>query len=155
MTMIFTRDLRNQLLQVYPNAVRTSHSGCCKNTSLLYRRNLHSTEQPHISGYYLLANNEVIKIHSQFETTDHPLHPGRKLATSKVMHAYIFCGVWSQFGSLKFYFIKDRNCFMFRFQQPPEESKGISSAWIHKKRSCEHSIFHATRCSESHTSMKP
>lgn len=46
------------------------------------------TVWPLISGYYLLANNEVIKIHSQFETNDHPLHPGRKL---KVMHAYILC----------------------------------------------------------------
>lgn len=51
------------------------------------------TAQPHASGYYLLADNEVIKIHSQFKTTDHPLHPGRKLTTNKVMHAYIFCGV--------------------------------------------------------------
>lgn len=63
------------------------------------------TAQPHVSGYYLLVNNEVIKIHSQFETTDHSLHPGRKLTTSKVMCAYIFWGAWSQFRSLIFYFI--------------------------------------------------
>lgn len=85
------------------------------------------TVQPLISGYYLLANNEVIKIHSRFETTDHPFHPGRKLTTKKV-HAYVFCRVQSQLRSLLSGFIKDRNCFMFTFKQPPEESKGISSA---------------------------
>lgn len=74
------------MLQVYSNAVRASHSCCCKNISLLYRSNSHSAA--HISGYYLLVNNEVIKIHSQFETTDHPLHPGRKLTTNKVMRDY-------------------------------------------------------------------
>lgn len=44
---------------------------------------------------------------------------------------------------------------MFRFHQPPEESKGTSSAQMHEKRSCEHYIFHAIHRSESDISTRP